>query len=639
MRMKKSYFFLILFIALFLAAFSATLKIHPVQAVYVGTIYIRSNGTVEPSDAPITNEGNVTYSLTDYINGSIVIERDNIILDGKGNLIQLNDTGIGIDISNRKNVTVTNVRVKHFYTGIRLTGSSNSTIRDSVLSENANAGIRLINSNRNTITCNVAYNCGGYGISLSSSNNNTISVNTVSQTAYGIWLDCSSNNIITGNNASSNDNAGIAIMAALPVGFSSNNNVSQNTAVDNIQGIQCLAMMGTCDHNYFYNNNASKNHDHGMWIEGNNHTIIGNTASHNDYGIKLMSSHSTLARNTASNNKYDGITVVNSYRNNITHNTANLNLRSGIILDNSHNNTIANNKALSNEGNVGIQVLNSNNNNFTENNASENLQGFWLQNSHNNALHNNVASSNTQRGIAIYSSINNTAWANTISSNNESGIWLCNATNNKIYHNNIINNTRQVYDFAWDNPPWPNSTNTWDDGYPSGGNYWNDYNGTDTNEDAIGETPYTIDLNNQDSYPLTAPFHDGLVQYQEKTYYIMAVSNSTLQDFQLNATSHEFKFNVTGPEETLGIFRVAIPNELVDTLWSENYTVLINQTPQTFKNWTAGEYTYIYLTYYHPDKEIVIIPEFPSTSILPLLITTIITLVICKTHARHQTKP
>ncbi len=48
MRMKKSYFFLILFIALFLAAFSATLKIHPVQAVYVGTIYIRSNGTVEP---------------------------------------------------------------------------------------------------------------------------------------------------------------------------------------------------------------------------------------------------------------------------------------------------------------------------------------------------------------------------------------------------------------------------------------------------------------------------------------------------------------------------------------------------------------------------------------------------------------
>ena len=636
--MKKSLSLLILFTALSIAAFSASLKIHPVQAVYVGTVYIRSDGTVEPSDAPIENVGNVTYSLTGYINGSIIIERDNITLDGKGNLLQLNDTGIGIDISHRKNVTVTNIRVEHFYTGIRLTSSSNNTIRDSTLSENTNAGIRLINSDNNTLTCNEAYNCGGYAILLESSHNNTISVNTVSQTGYGIWLDCSSDNTITGNNASSNTNVGIAIMGAFTVSFSSNNNVSQNTAVDNTYGIQCLAMMGSCDHNYFCNNNASNNHDYGMWIEGDNHTIIGNTASHNDYGIKLMSSNSTLARNTVSNNKHDGITVVNSRRNNITHNTANSNLRSGIVLENSHNNTIANNRALSNEGNVGIQVLNSNNNNFTENNASENLHGFWLQNSHNNALHNNIASSNTQKGIAIYSSINNTAWANTISSNNESGIWLCNATNNKIYHNNIINNTRQVYDFAWDHPPWQNSTNTWDDEYPSGGNYWDDYNGTDTNEDAIGETPYTIDSNNQDRYPLTAPFHDGLIRYQEKTYYIMAVSNSTLQDFQLNATSHEFKFNVTGPEGTLGIFRAAIPNKLVDTLWNGNYTVLINKTPQTFKNWTAGDYTYIYLTYYHPDKEITIIPELPLTNILPLLMAITITLIIHKTLTKHQIK-
>jgi len=46
----------------------------------------------------------------------------------------------------------------------------------------------------------------------------------------------------------------------------------------------------------------------------------------------------------------------------------------------------------------------------------------------------------------------------------------------------------------------------WDDGYPSGGNYWSDYNGTDANHDGIGDTPYVIDANNADNYPLMTPY-------------------------------------------------------------------------------------------------------------------------------------
>jgi len=45
-----------------------------------------------------------------------------------------------------------------------------------------------------------------------------------------------------------------------------------------------------------------------------------------------------------------------------------------------------------------------------------------------------------------------------------------------------------------------------DDGYPSGGNYWSDYNGTDDNGDGIGDTPYIIDADNQDKYPLMKPY-------------------------------------------------------------------------------------------------------------------------------------
>jgi hypothetical protein len=45
--------------------------------------------------------------------------------------------------------------------------------------------------------------------------------------------------------------------------------------------------------------------------------------------------------------------------------------------------------------------------------------------------------------------------------------------------------------------------NSWDNG--TVGNFWDDYHGTDNNDDGIGDTPYIIDENNQDNYPLIEP--------------------------------------------------------------------------------------------------------------------------------------
>jgi hypothetical protein len=44
------------------------------------------------------------------------------------------------------------------------------------------------------------------------------------------------------------------------------------------------------------------------------------------------------------------------------------------------------------------------------------------------------------------------------------------------------------------------SIDVWDDGEE--GNYWDNYTGLDSDENGVGDTPYIIDENNPEKYPL-----------------------------------------------------------------------------------------------------------------------------------------
>jgi parallel beta-helix repeat protein len=109
-------------------------------------------------------------------------------------------------------------------------------------------------------------------------------------------------------------------------------------------------------------------------------------------------------------------------------------------------------------------------------------------------------------GINVQSS-GNTIYANIIMQN-QCGIKMQNSNNNKVFHNNFMDNNMQISIST-------SSGNVWDDGYPSGGNYWachislDSFGGVWQNiagSDGIVDVPYTIATNNIDNYPLLKPF-------------------------------------------------------------------------------------------------------------------------------------
>ncbi len=128
------------------------------------------------------------------------------------------------------------------------------------------------------------------------------------------------------------------------------------------------------------------------------------------------------------------------------------------------------------------------------------LSGFVIQ---------NCGTSEEDAAVDITSNYNFISW-NLLEENGATGIYLHDSSNNNYIHHNIIKNNGGAGMFIWQqsksnwiyhndfiNNVWYNvkdkeGENIWDYLYPFGGNYWDDYEGSDMNGDGIGEIPYEI---------------------------------------------------------------------------------------------------------------------------------------------------
>jgi parallel beta-helix repeat protein len=455
----------------------------------------------EPGDTIFVENG--TYLENVVVNKKISLIGESVektIVDGMNNTHTIDVLADDVEIAN---FTVTDSGTDYPYSGIFLDNAQDSRVIDNNVSVNNGIGIFVAWGSNNTIVHNIASHNGQVGIRVDGHDspalleNNTIEYNQLD----GIFTYNAHDVIIQENTISNNGQNGIALQ-----GTSLNITVRGNLIESNAwHGIEVVSDTSDCNIlrnnvtaniqdgiNVFmaYNNKISENDVmsngwDGLYIaQCSDNTIRRNNVTDNGEGVKLeWSSGLTIIGNDLSANNGDGIRLFESSDNCISANNIDSSASEGIRLE-SH----------------------SNNNNITRNNVTNNLgDGIGLETySNGNSIAANFISDSNWYGVHPDGGDGQISGTNIIGNmivQNPGGILLTNASNGKIYHNNLIDNVFQAMLEE------ESTGNVWDDGYPSGGNFWSDYvdiypDAEEIDDSGIWNTAYVIDLANQDNYPL-----------------------------------------------------------------------------------------------------------------------------------------
>ena len=431
-------------------------------------------------------DGNNTGHVVNVVSDNVNIAGFTVRNSGS---IHWPDLNAGICLNGTTGCVISENRaINSGFCGISLLYSHQNTISHNNLTSAGWGGIHLLSSSRNIVSGNIIADKYGGVNGHVSSNYNNITENVISNCTYGGFYNAANYNNIRRNNISAIAVEGIWLQDQASYNVVAENNLINNTVAIRLQGPN-------------YNNTLSRNvitgAEYGIKIQNYarytriaDNIIVNNRAGSDSWraGIRLEYARDSIINSNIITGNYYGVLLysyspdISVYGNNITCNEFGVRLASG----GSNYVNISGNMIMNNRG-YGVG-----------------LTGFGVGSNYATISGNVIV--NNSDGIALGQSSN----FNTISDNrismNQYGFYIEYSTQNLIHGNDIMNNSQQTYIAA-------GSFNTWDDGYPSGGNYWSDYEGVDvmngagqnlTGSDGIGDKPRIIGTN-VDNYPLMKP--------------------------------------------------------------------------------------------------------------------------------------
>jgi parallel beta-helix repeat protein len=291
-------------------------------------IHIKADGEVDPSYVPISRFSNY-YRLEDNISGSIIVERSNVVIDGAEHFLLGSQQGSGIYLSKVSNITVENLKIRNFESGIFLYESNNLCFAECLSNENL-WGLRVVSSSYLVVLdCNISGN--GFGIVLQNCSEIDILNSSIMQNSYhGIFSYLSSFNSIRDNNIWGN-------YRGIYLDFSSNNEVVNNSIIDNFyKGVR----IAYADSNLVSGNNISGS-QYGFWFyESSFNTFFRNYLTFNgndDLLLELDCNSNSIFENVVSNSEV------------------------GLFIDSSSDNVFLHNNFLDNDENVVMKYQNYSN--------------------------------------------------------------------------------------------------------------------------------------------------------------------------------------------------------------------------------------------------------------------------------------
>lgn len=390
--------------------------------------------------------------------------------------------------------------------------------------------------------------------------------------------------------------------------------VENNNIVNTDTGVALLE-----SHDNYIKGNSIENNGHGIKLGSSDGNIIsGNTLTGNEFGIYLSEcSNNLVAENNLVSNELNGILLSNS-DNNILRKNVVTDAYVGIGLTSCESNTLEQN--ILSDNLFGIGLVDSNENILRNNNITHNdFYATFMEHCNQNRIVKNTMANNGFSGLTLTYSNLNVIESNDLSNNLLADVHLNSSSSNHFYHNMLQTVDNRL------------STNAWDNGYPSGGNYWTNYGGSDllcdvnqtaSGSDGIGDSTYFIDSYNQDSYPLMGVFSD----YQIAETHVQTICNSTISNFQFNGTS--ISLEVMSENGTTCFCRICVPKAVIN----DSFTICLDGADSTYSLLPCSNSThsYLYVNYTSSTKEIIVTPEYSSIFALSVLMIALLPAAIYK---------